>query len=157
MSDIHIRLIIASSPAFDMLLTLGKHAWQGDCVPAAVAGCDLACSNLVVSSQVLLWDASHRALSKDSEGLRCDDAMLQSGRIAVYGDSNCLDSSHQRSSCYNLLIKLIQYTAEVSAAAANGPVVQSVKSHVHSFLTHKFVGMSSAMFTGVMRLRYVRD
>lgn len=41
---------------------------------------------------------------------------MQSGRIAVYGDSNCLDSSHQRSSCYNLLIKLIQFTAEVSAA-----------------------------------------
>ncbi|KAL0019909.1 hypothetical protein WJX77_006101 [Trebouxia sp. C0004] len=39
-------------------------------------------------------------------------ATHQSGRIAVYGDSNCLDSSHQRSSCYNLLTKLIQYTAE---------------------------------------------
>lgn len=38
---------------------------------------------------------------------------LQAGRVAVYGDSNCLDSSHQRSSCYNLLIKLIQYAAEV--------------------------------------------
>ena len=153
-SDIHIRLIIASSPAFDMLLTLGKHAWQGDCVPAAVAGCDLACSNPVVSSQVLLWDASHRALSKDSKGLRCDDAMLQSGRIAVYGDSNCLDSSHQRSSCYNLLIKLIQYTAEVSAAAAHGPAVQVCREPCSQFFsTHKFVGMSSAMFTGVMRLR----
>ncbi|KAL3144492.1 hypothetical protein ABBQ32_004231 [Trebouxia sp. C0010 RCD-2024] len=37
----------------------------------------------------------------------------EAGRVAVYGDSNCLDSSHQRSSCYNLLIKLIQYAAEV--------------------------------------------
>ena len=41
---------------------------------------------------------------------------MQSGRVAVYGDSNCLDSSHQRSSCYNLLIKLIQYAAEVSVS-----------------------------------------
>ena len=41
----------------------------------------------------------------------CGDA--QAGKVAVYGDSNCLDSSHQRSSCYNLLIKLIQYAAEV--------------------------------------------
>jgi len=99
-------------------------------VSAAFAGYNLACSNLVVSSQVLLWDASQRAWSKDLQ-LRCADALLQSGRIAVYGDSNCLDSSHQRSSCYNLLIKLIQYTAEVSAAASS-PVVESVKSHVHS-------------------------
>ncbi|KAK9806804.1 hypothetical protein WJX72_003461 [[Myrmecia] bisecta] len=36
----------------------------------------------------------------------------QSGRIAVYGDSNCLDSSHQRSSCYGLLLKLLQYVTE---------------------------------------------
>ena len=41
---------------------------------------------------------------------------MQSGRVAVYGDSNCLDSSHQRSSCYNLLIKLIQYAAEVTVS-----------------------------------------
>ena len=59
-----------------------------------------------------------------------DVALLQSGRIAVYGDSNCLDSSHQRSSCYNLLIKLIQYTAEVSAAASS-PVMQSANKPVH--------------------------
>ena len=35
------------------------------------------------------------------------------GRLAVYGDSNCLDSSHQRSSCYGLLLKAIKYVAEV--------------------------------------------
>ena len=33
--------------------------------------------------------------------------------MAVYGDSNCLDSSHQRSSCFGLLQKAIQYVAEV--------------------------------------------
>lgn len=35
------------------------------------------------------------------------------GRVAVYGDSNCLDSSHQRSSCHNLLLNAISYVAEV--------------------------------------------
>ena len=64
--------------------------------------------------------------------------LLQSGRIVVYGDSNCLDSSHQRSSCYNLLIKLIQYTAEVSAAASN-PTTQSVMVTVTGVLTHKLL------------------
>lgn len=33
------------------------------------------------------------------------------GRIAVYGDSNCLDSSHMASSCYWLLKKLLDFTS----------------------------------------------
>lgn len=33
------------------------------------------------------------------------------GRIAVYGDSNCLDSSHMVSNCYWLLKKLLDYTS----------------------------------------------
>ncbi|CAL8462817.1 g2351 [Coccomyxa elongata] len=33
------------------------------------------------------------------------------GRVAVYGDSNCLDSSHMRSPCFRLLAKLLQYVA----------------------------------------------
>ena len=41
------------------------------------------------------------------------------GRLAVYGDSNCLDSSHQRSSCFGLLTKAIQYVAEVSLSTLN--------------------------------------
>ncbi len=52
--DTHLRLIIDCSPAFDMLLVLGKHALQGDYVSAAFAGYNLACSNLVITSQVLL-------------------------------------------------------------------------------------------------------
>ena len=35
------------------------------------------------------------------------------GHIAVYGDSNCLDSSHVRIACPGLLLKLIAYAAEV--------------------------------------------
>jgi hypothetical protein len=34
-----------------------------------------------------------------------------SGRIAVYGDSNCLDSSHIMSNCYWLLKKLLDFTS----------------------------------------------
>lgn len=33
------------------------------------------------------------------------------GRIAVYGDSNCLDSSHMVSNCYWLLKKLLDFTS----------------------------------------------
>jgi membrane-bound transcription factor site-1 protease len=35
------------------------------------------------------------------------------GRVAVYGDSNCLDSSHMRYPCFRLLSKLIQYVTTV--------------------------------------------
>ncbi|KAG8376026.1 hypothetical protein BUALT_Bualt09G0020100 [Buddleja alternifolia] len=34
------------------------------------------------------------------------------GRIAVYGDSNCLDSSHMVTNCYWLLKKLLDFTAK---------------------------------------------
>ena len=35
------------------------------------------------------------------------------GHIAVYGDSNCLDSSHMRTPCFRLLSKLLTYVATV--------------------------------------------
>ena len=35
------------------------------------------------------------------------------GKIAIYGDSNCLDSSHQRSNCFSLLQKTLAYLTEV--------------------------------------------
>lgn len=34
------------------------------------------------------------------------------GRIAVYGDSNCLDSSHMVTSCYWLLRKILDFTSK---------------------------------------------
>ncbi|XP_022897569.1 subtilisin-like protease SBT6.1 [Olea europaea var. sylvestris] len=34
-----------------------------------------------------------------------------SGRVAVYGDSNCLDSSHMVTNCYWLLQKILDFTA----------------------------------------------
>ncbi|KAH6835322.1 SITE-1 protease [Perilla frutescens var. hirtella] len=36
------------------------------------------------------------------------------GRIAVYGDSNCLDSSHMVTNCYWLLKKILDFTARKS-------------------------------------------
>ncbi|XXG55876.1 hypothetical protein AAC387_Pa03g3436 [Persea americana] len=33
------------------------------------------------------------------------------GRIAVYGDSNCLDSSHMVTNCYTLLGKILEFTS----------------------------------------------
>ena len=40
-------------------------------------------------------------------------SLHESGRIAVYGDSNCIDSSHMKDEpCYWLLVDLIQYTNE---------------------------------------------
>lgn len=34
------------------------------------------------------------------------------GRIAVYGDSNCLDSSHMMTNCFTLLRKILDFTSE---------------------------------------------
>ena len=35
----------------------------------------------------------------------------RSGRIVLYGDSNCLDNSHLQKDCYWMLDALLQYTA----------------------------------------------
>lgn len=35
-----------------------------------------------------------------------------SGRVAVYGDSNCLDSSHMVTNCYWLLKKILEFTSK---------------------------------------------
>jgi len=43
-----------------------------------------------------------------------------SGRVAVYGDSNCLDSSHQRTSCFEFLKPLLAWTAGVSGTDSKG-------------------------------------
>lgn len=34
-----------------------------------------------------------------------------SGRVGLYGDSNCLDSSHSRSKCFKLLTSLLAWAA----------------------------------------------
>ena len=35
-----------------------------------------------------------------------------SGRVAVYGDSNCLDSSHMVTNCFWLLKKILEFTSK---------------------------------------------
>ena len=45
------------------------------------------------------------------------------GRLAVYGDSNCLDSSHQRTPCYALLLKLARWATEVLPPARHGDCI----------------------------------
>lgn len=37
--------------------------------------------------------------------------VMGEGRIAVYGDSNCLDSSHMVTNCYSLLRKMLDFTS----------------------------------------------
>mmetsp|Transcript_1171 Transcript_1171/g.3431 ORF Transcript_1171/g.3431 Transcript_1171/m.3431 type:complete len:1157 (-) Transcript_1171:13-3483(-) len=38
-------------------------------------------------------------------------ASFKKGRIAVFGDANCLDSSHQTANCYLLLRQLLEFTS----------------------------------------------
>ena len=35
------------------------------------------------------------------------------GRLSLFGDSNCLDSSHQKSNCHAMLKKLLEFATEV--------------------------------------------
>jgi hypothetical protein len=48
-----------------------------------------------------------------------------SGRIAVFGDSNCIDSSHQVAPCWDLALALLAYTSdgEIDAGAFSGASV----------------------------------
>ena len=39
-------------------------------------------------------------------------SIVGSGRLVLYGDSNCLDSSHQKSNCHGLLEKVLAFAAE---------------------------------------------
>ncbi|KAF5826649.1 hypothetical protein DUNSADRAFT_2450 [Dunaliella salina] len=34
------------------------------------------------------------------------------GHVVVFGDSNCLDSSHQRSNCYDFLVRILEHVTE---------------------------------------------
>ena len=39
------------------------------------------------------------------------------GHVAVYGDSNCLDSSHMSAGCYEFLLKLVERVVQVRCCA----------------------------------------
>jgi membrane-bound transcription factor site-1 protease len=40
-------------------------------------------------------------------------APVGSGHVVVYGDSNCLDSSHMTSNCYDFLNKILERVTQV--------------------------------------------
>jgi hypothetical protein len=42
---------------------------------------------------------------------RANTSLTTGGRIAVFGDSSCLDSANQRTPCHWLLAKMLQYTS----------------------------------------------
>ena len=42
------------------------------------------------------------------------------GRVALYGDSNCLDASYQRSNCDAMLLALLGWATGVRGGAAGG-------------------------------------
>lgn len=42
------------------------------------------------------------------------------GRVGLYGDSNCLDSSHSRSNCFDLLAAMLKWAAGEVRAGAGG-------------------------------------
>lgn len=39
------------------------------------------------------------------------NVLKNSGRLAIYGDSNCLDSSHLERNCFWMIDALLQYTS----------------------------------------------
>lgn len=60
----------------------------------------MACKKLIYG--VYQWQADSPILGLLGVG---------EGRVAVYGDSNCLDSSHMVTNCYWLLRKILDYTS----------------------------------------------
>jgi hypothetical protein len=63
-------------------------------------------------------------------------AQHQAGRLAVFGDANCLDSSHMRSACFRLLTRLIAYvtTARSPARLHNLCGLQRINQALPMFL-----------------------
>lgn len=39
-------------------------------------------------------------------------AQVGAGRVGLYGDSNCLDSSHQVQACTGMLLQMLAYATE---------------------------------------------
>jgi membrane-bound transcription factor site-1 protease len=67
-----------------------------------------------------LHDQGHEVLNgaikdvKDVPIMGLYQTLGAGGRIALYGDSNCLDSSHMQRDCFWLLDAMLQYTAHAS-------------------------------------------
>ena len=72
-------------------------------------------------------------------------AAHKAGRLAVYGDSNCLDSSHMRSACFRLLARLIAYVTTVRAPLAALRAALMLGEDAHSSGVLGSAGRSMAM------------
>ncbi|XP_062501119.1 membrane-bound transcription factor site-1 protease-like [Corticium candelabrum] len=84
-----------------------------------------------------LHDQDHEVLNgaiKDAKAvpiMGLYQALSAGGRIALYGDSNCLDSSHMQRDCFWLLDAMLQYTAHGSIPSA---LIASMKSQHKLFI-----------------------
>ena len=43
---------------------------------------------------------------------KTDESSTSTGRVAVFGDSNCLDASHSASECFPLLLRMLRFLAD---------------------------------------------
>ena len=72
---------------------------------------DGTCQNLVVKLIILTFQES----TQGNFGiLGIAPVGKQNGHVVVYGDSNCLDSSHMVAGCYEFLLKLLDRVVQVS-------------------------------------------
>lgn len=96
----------------------------------------------------LLYNRPHRAHVNDSIGVV---SRFDSGQLAIYGDSNCLDSAHSIRDCFWLLNAILQFTTtgqipDILLVKQNNKEKQTsgeadkkkLRDHIHSFIAHKF-------------------
>lgn len=100
----------------------------------------------------LLYNRPHRAHVNDSIGVV---SRFDSGQLALYGDSNCLDSAHATHDCFWLLNAILQFTTtgqipDILLAKHNGgghnkdnqlngeQDKKKLRDHIHNFISHKF-------------------
>lgn len=101
---------------------------------------------------------SSETIGKQNSGMTKESAILGlaeigAGRIAVYGDSNCLDSSHMVTNCYWLLKKMMDFTNR----NAKDPILFSDSARI-SFPMHedqnrlpsRRIDVNFSLFSGVV-------
>ncbi|XP_030372452.1 membrane-bound transcription factor site-1 protease [Scaptodrosophila lebanonensis] len=67
--------------------------------------------NPILNNRVLLHNQQQmpKSIKHEDQHFKTQNTN-QEGRIAVYGDSNCLDSTHMEKACYWLLITILDFT-----------------------------------------------
>ena len=99
---INLKLSSAGfEPIFDLIIS--KSPWNISIIQASIyIFVNIYMLYALLTSGVYQWQADSPILGLLDVG---------KGRIAVYGDSNCLDSSHMVTNCYWLLRKILDYTS----------------------------------------------